>query len=91
MAGIGDWIVRDGNDCHVLQAYQPWIPCSERMPTKDDADGKGNIMAYFADGAIETWEWDEIGIWNDDSTREYEGVKGITHWRSMLPQPPKGE
>ena len=34
MAGIGDWIVRDGNDCHVLQAYQPWIPVSERLPEK---------------------------------------------------------
>ena len=73
-----------------LQAYQPWIPCSERMPTEDDADSKGNLMAYFADGAIETWEWDEIGKWNDDSMREYEGFEEITHWRSMLPEPLKG-
>ena len=25
IAAIGSWIVRDGNDCHVLQAYQPWV------------------------------------------------------------------
>jgi hypothetical protein len=31
MAGIGDWIVRDGNDCFVLQEYQPTISKMETV------------------------------------------------------------
>ena len=38
MAGIGDWIVRDGNDCFVLQGYQPW-----EMSVCDETEVIGNI------------------------------------------------
>lgn len=74
-----------------LQAYQPWIPFSERLPTEEDADGNANVMCLFADNAIETWVWNEITEWNLDNARKDQGFVGITHWRPMLPEPPKGE
>ena len=74
-----------------LQAYQPWIPVSERLPARDDANEKEDVLCLFSDGAVETWHWDEICKWNDDELRSIEGFGGITHWRSTLPEPQKGE
>jgi NAD-specific glutamate dehydrogenase len=67
-----------------LQAYEPWIPCSERMPTEDDADEKGLVLTYDSRKRQETFPWHEVGKWN-----QIHEVK-FTYWKP-LPEPPKGE
>ena len=74
-----------------LQAYQPWIPVSERLPGRGDADKGGYVLTRFSDRAIESWKWDEIASWNEDNNRSICKLAAITHWRPMLPEPPKGE
>ena len=78
-----------------LQAYQPWIPCTERMPT----DGTPVLITYvgFNDGkfhsdGVATWSIEENGynggwLWEIDGS---EATVEITHWKP-LPEPPKGE
>ena len=63
-----------------LQAYQPWIPCSERMPTEDDADENGHILAYS-----EGLQRSTICLWY-----HIIGDNVTTHWRENV-EPPKGE
>ena len=78
-----------------LQAYQPWIPVSERLPT----DGTPVLITYvgFNDGkfhsdGVATWSIEENGynggwLWEIDGS---EATVEITHWKP-LPEPPKGE
>lgn len=68
-----------------LQAYQPWIPVSERLPTEEDADKKGLVLAYDKLETQETCPWYCIEEWN--ATKDNK----ITHWKQPLPEPPKGE
>lgn len=63
-----------------LQAYQPWIPCSERMPTEDDADENGHILAYS-----EGLQRSTICLWY-----HIIGDNTTTHWRKNI-ESPKGE
>ena len=74
-----------------LQAYQPWVSVSERLPTEKDADENGYVLVLFSDRAVESWSIDEIDDWNTDELRVVGDFGCITHWRSMLPEPPKGE
>ena len=67
-----------------LQAYQPWIPVSEMLPTEDDADEKGLVLTYDKLENQETFPWDKIEEWN--ATKDNK----ITHYKP-LPEPPKGE
>jgi hypothetical protein len=67
-----------------LQAYQPWIPVSERLPTEEDADKKGLVLTYDKLENQETFPRDCIEEWN--ATKDNK----ITHWKS-LSEPPKGE
>lgn len=61
-----------------------WIPVSERLPTDDDADEKGNVLCYWTDEAIETYQARWIEEWNSDKNHKDK----ITHWRP-LPAPPE--
>jgi hypothetical protein len=59
-----------------------WIPVSERMPTIEDADERGNVL----------W-WSLIGeggavIWEYYRAHEYHGKIVRTHWRRI--QAPEG-
>ena len=73
-----------------LRQYQPWVPCSERMPTKEDADENGYVLVIFEYGSVGEWNVQEIKYNNDRASIDLELSK-ITHWRPMLPEPPKGE
>ena len=74
-----------------LKAYQPWVSVSERLPESGDADKGGYVLTRFSDRAIESWKWNEIASWNEDNDRSICKLAAITHWRPMLPEPPKGE
>jgi hypothetical protein len=63
-----------------LQAYQPWIPVSERLPEKEDADENGHILAYS-----EGLQRSTICLWY-----HIIGDNVTTHWRENV-EPPKGE
>jgi hypothetical protein len=62
-----------------LQAYQPWIPVSERLP--DD----GYCLACCSTGNRET-----TFFWRGRSRELEELGYVVTHWKP-LPKPPKGE
>ena len=53
------------------QQQRRWIPVSERLPTKEDADEKGLVEAIFDDGSVGL-----KNIWYIHQ-KEY-----ITHWRT---------
>lgn len=56
---------------------EPWIPVSERLPSKDDADDDGFVL-------IHTIDWHATGI-----CKYSEVDDGITtHWKRM-PEPPE--
>ena len=65
-----------------LQAYQPWVSVSERLPDGDDADKKGRVLTYDKLETQETFPWDCIEEWN--ATKDNK----ITHWKP-LPEIPK--
>jgi len=67
-----------------LQAYQPWVSVSERLPDGDDADEKGLVLTYDKLENQEAFPWDKLEEWN--ATKDNK----ITHWKP-LPEPPKGE
>ena len=35
-----------------------WIPISERLPTREDADERGYVLWAHRDGAVGVWLWD---------------------------------
>ena len=74
------------NHCRVLLDALRWVPCAERMPTEDDADEKGNVLCFWTDGAIETYQARWVEEWNSDRNHKDK----ITHWRP-LPAPPESE
>ena len=58
---------------------QQWIPVSERLPTREDANETESILAiHKADGYVGRWIWDIVARY----------PKEFTHWMP-LPQPPK--
>ena len=63
-----------------LQAYQPWIPVSDRIPTERELRS-GMVLAW----STELSEW-QVENWGyvEDRPDDY------THWKP-LPEPPKGE
>ena len=64
-----------------------WTPVSERMPTEDDADEKGNVLCFWTDGAIETYQARWVEEWNSDRNHKDK----ITHWRPLPPKPEGSE
>lgn len=66
---------------HAIEALERtrWIPVSERLPTKDDANSKGKIIAWCTsfNGTEVDLNWRLV---------ETDGV--ITHWRVGM-EPPK--
>lgn len=62
-----------------LQAYQPWIPVSERMPTENDALCQMVFTWSEEKKELEVQHWRHVQY--DPDT---------THWKP-LPEPPKGE
>lgn len=63
-----------------------WISISNRLPTEKDADAKGNVLCYWEDGSIETYQARWVEEWNDDRNHKDK----ITHWMS-LPEKPERE
>jgi hypothetical protein len=58
---------------------QQWIPVTERLPTREDANETESILAiHKADGYVGRWIWDIVARY----------PKEFTHWMP-LPQPPK--
>lgn len=58
---------------------QQWIPVTERLPTREDANETESILAiHKADGYVGRWIWDIVVRY----------PKEFTHWMP-LPQPPK--
>lgn len=78
-----------------LQAYQPWIPVSERLPGKPEYDWVLVHITLYPDGFVGLPHVAELrrGEW---FSTEYDLpieqiLQGtVTHWKP-LPQPPKGE
>jgi hypothetical protein len=78
-----------------LQAYQPWVSVSERLPD----DGVPVLVTYigFNDGkphsdGVAKWSIEEnayVGGWLLESDSSEVTVE-ITHWKPV-PEPPKGE
>lgn len=58
---------------------QQWIPVTEKLPTREDANETESILAiHKADGYVGRWIWDIVA----------RHPKEFTHWMP-LPQPPK--
>lgn len=55
-----------------------WVPCCERLPTEEDADHHGQIIAYSADIGQST-----VCVWH-----HIIGDGATTHWMP-LPKPPE--
>lgn len=74
-------------DCLATRLYkegvtiQKWIPVTERLPTREDADETESIVAIHKDeGEAGIWSWDIVCIHHS----------AFTHWMP-LPEAPKGE
>lgn len=67
---VADYLLDNG------VTVQQWIPVKDGLPSKEDADRKGNVQVVF-NGYVTTWKWDLISR-----------VREITHWMP-LPEPPK--
>jgi hypothetical protein len=61
----------------VLHELTRWIPVSERMPTIEDADERGNVLwwSLIGEGGAVIWEW--------DTPFEYHGKIVRTHWKRI--------
>jgi len=79
-----------------LQAYQPWIPVSERLPKNSEHDW---VLAQITEDNGYMWipkvvEYRErIGDWYCEELgwlKTHNGTFKVTHWKP-LPKPPKGE
>lgn len=64
-----------------LQAYQPCISVNDRLPTEEDSDANGDVLAWSSE--LDEWQV-ERWFWVNRNTNDY------THWKS-LPETPKGE
>ena len=73
--------------CRALLDALRWVPCSERLPTDDDADEKGNVLCYWTDEAIETFQARWVEDWNSDRNHKDK----IAHWRPLPPKPEGSE
>jgi len=62
-----------------------WVKCSERMPTEEDGDERGEVL-WFSPKAKETAHW---GAWDNDAGT-VERFGGFTHWMP-LPNDPEPE
>ena len=63
------------------QDAMKWIPVTERLPTKEDGNGKGHILAFCKkEGFVNKWKWDTVVKYR----------KIFSHWMHM-PQEPKGD
>lgn len=56
-----------------------WISVEDRLPTKEDADKVGHVMAIIkGDDFAQIFSWNTVAI----------NPRGFTHWMP-LPEPPK--
>ena len=73
MEDLADYLIANG------LTVQQWIPVTERLPTREDANETESILAiHKADGYVGRWIWDIVVRY----------PKEFTHWMP-LPQPPK--
>ena len=64
-----------------LEAKSKWIPVTERLPKREDANLYESILAINKeDGVPRSWIWDIVVDYRTE----------FTHWMP-LPEPPKGE
>lgn len=80
-------------DCFIYRAadyliangvtVQEWIPVSERLPTKEDANEYGEVLTITHKGIVTVYLYDAVEYYQND----------LLYWMpwSALPQPPKGE
>jgi hypothetical protein len=73
------------DDSHILKAMEEyssqdkWIGVEDRLPTKEDADENGHVLAYVKE---------HEGEWMFKMTINWNQVEGVgTHWMP-LPTPP---
>ena len=70
------------NRLRAIHNLNRWIPVSEKLPTKDDADLEGYVLVRGVnnDGLIQNDIdlWNHIGDWNDKYWK-------LTHWRRITP------
>lgn len=60
---------------------QRWIPVTERLPTREDANPNESVLAIAKkDGFGRTWIWEIVAEYPQE----------FTHWQSF-PEPPKEE
>ena len=59
---------------------QKWISVEERLPTEDDGDAVGAVLAIHKAAKKKYWHWGNVA----------ENPYDFTCWMP-LPQPPKGE
>lgn len=62
-----------------LRALLPrWIPVTERLPTKDDADSQNTVLVRDASGRREDCYWHEVSVGVKMPSR-----RRITHWMPL--------
>lgn len=78
MERIADHLIQNGVTIATDNNVPSWIPVMERLPTYDDADENGDIIAHHKIRGVRV-------VCVDNITRNPERY---THWMS-LPEPPK--
>lgn len=80
---------------HAIEALERtrWIPVSERLPTKDDADRLGRVLSYnsYMDW-VDTFSWH--GVEHSDSVTHWMPLPGAPemtreeagHWDGIAPE-----
>lgn len=66
-----------------LEEHQAWVSVADRLPEQEDADDREMVLTLDQERRQEEYEYHKIVQWNNKSSNK------ITHWRPMLPEPPK--
>jgi len=65
----------------MLQNTTIWTPCTERMPTVEDADKDGYVNVLHANGRAEYMKWFSVPDW----INAYSAEHNVTHWSRIEP------
>jgi hypothetical protein len=60
-----------------------WIPVSERMPTKEDADEQGYVLAIERENESPYKKYPKCRQWDRFDDKDY--FYTITHWKRITP------
>lgn len=67
--------------CRALLDALRWVPVTERLPERSDADEHDMVLTLDTEGKQETFEYYDIEEWNEKHEDK------ITHWRPLPPKP----